>query len=50
MYPAESLLVDDRNAYHLFSIPGSNNFLTRLLGWGKSEDGFGGDFFTDKAQ
>jgi hypothetical protein len=28
----------NRNAYHLWSIPGSNNFLTRLLGWGKSED------------
>src|ERR1019366_9192244 len=38
LYPAESCLVDDRNAYHLWSISGSNNFLTRLLGWGKSED------------
>ncbi len=35
LYPAESCLVDDRNAYHLWSISGSNNFLTRLLGWGE---------------
>jgi hypothetical protein len=34
MYPAKSRLVDDRNAYHLWSVPGSNDFLTRLLGWG----------------
>lgn len=44
IYPAKSQLVDDRNAYHLWSIPGSNNFLTRLLGWGPGgpEDDPGG--------
>jgi hypothetical protein len=44
MYPAQSDLVNDRNAYHLWSVPESNGFLTRLLGWGKQDDGFDGDF------
>jgi hypothetical protein len=36
--PRSPVSLTNRNAYHLWSIPGSNNFLTRLLGWGKSED------------